>query len=131
MVEFGRPKSSLAFDGKFRIVHPVNLAARQKSCGDAPVREGGSQAIKILRVPIRQRLEKDSAQRGEDRCRGADAEGECGDGREGKTRRTAKGAERYADVLQKGFHSWAPDCCAKWSVSEILISAIATLDPRH
>src|SRR2546423_2931840 len=135
MVEFGRRESSRAFDGKFRIVQPVNLSARQKSCGDAPVREGGSQAIKILRISIRQRLEKDSAQRGEDRCRGADAEGECGDGREGKTRRTAEGAERNADVLQKRFHSWTPDSCAKWSVPKSLIychchsrpSALSTL----
>ena len=51
--EVARLQSRRAPDGQFRIVQPVNLSAGQKSRGDTPVREGGSQAVEILRVPIR------------------------------------------------------------------------------
>ena len=99
--QVARLESRRALDGQFRIVQPEDLSARQKSRRDPAVGERGSQAVEILRVGIRKRLEEDRAERGEDRRRGANAEGECGDGREGESRRAAEGAERNADVLEK------------------------------
>ena len=61
--EVARLESRRALDGQFRIVQPVDLAAGEKSRGDPPVREGGAQAVEILRVGIRKRLEEDGAQR--------------------------------------------------------------------
>src|SRR4030095_2846344 len=76
------------------------------------VGQRGSQAVEIVRMGNRQWLEEDGAQRGENRCCGPDAEGECGDRRERESRRAAEGAERHADVLENGFHSWTPDRAA-------------------
>src|SRR6185437_2682619 len=80
-------------DGQTRIVQPIDLAAREEPCRDTAVGERGFQAVEVLRIGIRERLEKDGAQRREDRRRRTDAEGEGSDRREGESRRAAESAE--------------------------------------
>src|SRR5215510_14160598 len=107
--EVTRHISGRALDGQLRIVQTEDLSARKKPSGDTAVREGSPHAVKVFRMGIRKRLEENGAQRGEDRCRGADAEGQRSDGREWESRRTAEGAEGNAEILQNGFHFWTPD----------------------
>jgi hypothetical protein len=124
--EVERLESCRTFDRQARVVQPVDLAAGQKPGGDAPVGERRSEAVEIIRIGIRQWLEEDRTQRGEDRRRCADAEGECGDRRERESGRAAKSAERNADVLKNRFHSWTPDPAAKECITHYVLVTTRT-----
>lgn len=91
-------------DGQIRIVEAEYLRPREETGGDPAVGEGGPEAVQVFSVGVGERLEEYRAQGGEDRRRGADPQGQGGNGGEGEGGRAAEGAQRDTDVLEKGFH---------------------------
>ena len=67
--------------------------------------ELAAQAHQALRIRIRQRLQQDRVDDGEDRRIGADAKGEGGDGDDAESGVFEDGTDRVADIRKQSAHS--------------------------